>query len=67
MHKLIPDRKIEQVNHLHRKAGIAVTEDLMPQGRTMEHLIGRFGLRLEELDDGPERSLLEAIRTREQS
>mgnify|MGYP006273454423 FL=1 len=53
---------IDQINALHRKAGTAVAEDLMPPRGTMQHLIGRFGFRLEELDDGPERYLLLATR-----
>ena len=54
---------IERVNDLHRKAGTAVAEDLMPPRGTMENLIWRFGFRLEELDDGSDRYLLVATRT----
>jgi len=53
---------IDQINDLHRKAGTAVAEDLMPPSGAMQHLIGRFGFRLAELDDGPERYLLMATK-----
>jgi hypothetical protein len=47
---------------LHRKAGTAVEQDLMPSTRDMQYSIRQAGFRLDRLEDASDRYLLVALR-----
>jgi len=53
---------IQEINDLHRKAGTAVEQDLMPSTREMKQGIRQAGFRLERIEDASDRYFLVAAR-----
>jgi demethylmenaquinone methyltransferase/2-methoxy-6-polyprenyl-1,4-benzoquinol methylase len=49
-----------EINDLHRKAGTAVAQDMLPDAKEMGRILGRAGLTVEEILDADDRYLLMA-------
>jgi demethylmenaquinone methyltransferase/2-methoxy-6-polyprenyl-1,4-benzoquinol methylase len=49
-----------EINDLHRKAGTAVAQDMLPDAKEMNRILGRAGLTIEQLNDADDRYVLVA-------
>jgi len=52
-----------QINDLHRKAGTAVEDDVLPSAQDMERMLGEAGFRVDELRDSDSGYFLSASHT----
>ncbi|MFP4034549.1 MAG: class I SAM-dependent methyltransferase [Desulfovermiculus sp.] len=51
-----------EINDLHRKAGTAVAQDMMPEPEQMRRIMGQAGLTVEQINDADDRYVLTARR-----
>ncbi len=49
-----------EINDLHRKAGTAVAQDMLPEAEKMRRILNRVGLTIEQLNDADDRYVLVA-------